>query len=335
MKEFSHAKIRLTVWYTLGLMLVSIFLSGIYYQRTISMLEVQYRQIELRLNDNKFPAQPMRNLSQRLELLADDFILIKSFLVRQLLMINGLVLILGVTSSYFLAGITLMPIKKSLEKQKQFIGDAAHELKTPLTALKTSLEVGLMDKQTKSAKKLLESSLNDVNSLTALTENLLSLAKLESADFKLNFEQVKLEQVINRVVNHLKPLAKKKKISLKTSCLAGLSLVANENALVEAVMILVDNAIKYSGEKTEIKIIAKKEKNKLVLKITDQGIGIDQKHLDKIFDRFYRVDDSRTKNFRAGYGLGLALAKKIVTQHSGIIKVESKLNQGSTFTIIF
>ncbi len=335
MKEFRHAKIRLTVWYTLGLMLVSIFLSGIYYQRTISMLEVQYRQIELRLNDNKFPAQPMRNLSQRLELLADDFILIKSFLVRQLLMINGLVLILGVTSSYFLAGITLAPIKKSLEKQKQFIGDAAHELKTPLTALKTSLEVGLMDKQTKSAKKLLESSLNDVNSLTALTENLLSLARLESADFKLNFEQVKLEQVIDRVVNHLKPLAKKKKISLKTSGLAGLSLVANENALVEAVMILVDNAIKYSSEKTEIKIIAKKEKNKLILKIIDQGIGIDQKHLDKIFDRFYRVDDSRTKNFRAGYGLGLALAKKIVTQHSGKIEVESKLNQGSTFTIIF
>jgi len=335
MKEFRHAKIRLTVWYTLGLMLISLFLSSIYYQRTISMVEAQYRQIELRLNANKLPAQPMRNLSQRLELLADDFILIRSFLVRQLLMINGLVFIVGVTSSYFLAGITLAPIKKSLEKQKQFIGDAAHELKTPLTALKTSLEVGLMDKQTKSAKKLLESSLDDVNSLTALTENLLSLARLESDNFKLNFELVSLEKVIERTINHLKPLATKKKINFEVSGLAGHSLMANENALVEAVMILVDNAIKYSHEKTTIKIQGKKQKNKLVLKIIDQGIGIDKKHLDKIFDRFYRIDEARSKNFRAGYGLGLALAKKIVTQHSGIIEVESKLNQGSTFTLIF
>lgn len=335
MNEFGRAKLRLTVWYTLVLMVVSSFLSGIYYQRTISMVEAQYHQIESRLMDKRIPTPPMKNLTQRLELLEDDFVLIRSFLVRQLLMINGLVLLVGGTASYFLAGVTLLPIQRSLEKQKHFVADAAHELKTPLTALKTSLEVGLMDKHNYSAKKLLESSLDDVNSLTSLTENLLSLARLESDDFSLSFEVVSLDQVINRVINHLKPLADQKKIKIKVNELNNFNLLANENALVEAMMILVDNAIKYSHEKTEIKIQVKKQKNKLILKIIDQGIGIESKHLDKIFDRFYRIDESRTKKFRAGYGLGLSLAKKIIIQHGGKIEVESKLNQGSTFTIIF
>lgn len=340
MKQFKTAKLRLTFWYTFILMLVSLFLSTIYYQRTIGRLEFEYRQIESRLNGVDMPPPPgapqMRNLPQKLELLEENFEVVREFLVKQMLIINAMVLVLGGTSSYFLAGKTLKPIQKSLEKQKQFIGDAAHELKTPLTALKTSLEVGLMDKKIdKDSAKLLESSLEDVDSLTSLTENLLSLARLESDNYATSFEIVELKNIINRVVKHLKPLADQRKIKLKVSGLSNLTVFGNEDALVEAVMVFVDNAIKYSHEKSEVNIKAVKQKNNLVLKIIDQGIGIDQKYLSQIFDRFYRVDDARTKGNRFGYGLGLALAKRIIEQHGAKIKVDSELGEGSIFTIIF
>ncbi len=338
MNQLLTAKLRLTFWYTLTLMVVSLFLSTIYYQRTVAMIEAQYRQIESRLIDQRTLSAPQqrRNLPQRLELLAEDLELIRSFLVRQLLFINVMVFVVGGTVSYFLAGKTLKPIQASLEQQKQFIGDAAHELRTPLTALKTSLEVGLMDKKiTGSAKKLLESNLADVNSLTALTENLLSLARLESEDFIFNFAVIRLEKIINRVIQHLKPLASQKKIKIKVSGLNNQTVLGNENALVEAVMVLVDNAIKYSHQKSEIKIEVKTQKNNLILQIIDQGIGIDQKHLSQIFARFYRVDEARTKGERYGYGLGLALAKKIIDQHGAKIKVSSELGKGSIFTLIF
>lgn len=338
MNQLLTAKLRLTFWYTLTLMVVSLFLSTIYYQRTLAMIEVQYKQIEIRLNEQRISPSPQqrRNLPQRLELLAEDLELIRSFLVRQLLFINAMVFVIGGTVSYFLAGKTLKPIQVSLEQQKQFIGDAAHELRTPLTALKTSLEVGLMDKKiTGSAKKLLESNLADVNSLTALTENLLSLARLDSEDFIFSFAVIRLEKIINRVLQHLKPLADQKKIKIKVSGLNNQTVLGNENALVEAVMVLVDNAIKYSHEKSEIKIKVRTQKNNLILQIIDQGIGIEQKNLPQIFARFYRVDEARTKGEWHGYGLGLALAKKIVDQHGAKIKVTSELGKGSTFTLIF
>ncbi|MFZ5437998.1 MAG: sensor histidine kinase [Patescibacteria group bacterium] len=338
MNQLLTAKLRLTFWYTLTLMVVSLFLSTIYYQKTVAMIEVQYKQIEIRLNDQRISpfSQQRRNLPQRLELLTEDLELIRSFLVRQLLFINAMVFVIGGAVSYFLAGKTLKPIQVSLEQQKQFIGDAAHELRTPLTALKTSLEVGLMDKKINSvAKKLLKSNLADVNSLTALTENLLSLARLDSEDFVFSFTVIELEKIINRVLQHLKPLSEQKKIKIKVSGLNNQTVLGNENALVEAVMVLVDNAIKYSNKKSEIKIKVKTQKNNLILQIIDQGIGIDKKHLAQIFARFYRVDEARTKGERHGYGLGLALAKKIIDQHGAKIKVTSELGRGSVFTLIF
>jgi len=336
MKEFKTAKIKLSLWYTVVILFISLLLSSMYYLRTIQVLRIQYQQIELKIGEGRnFRNQPLSHNPKRLEYLEEDFANFETLLQKQLLIINVLVMIAGGTASYFLAGKTLLPIQEYLKKQKRFIADAAHELKTPLTALKTSLEVELLDKKlNQSSKKVLKNNLKDVDSLASLTENLLSLARIDDKKFVLDFEKVELKKVIKRSVAHIMPLANKKKIKIKTSNV-NQSISGNENSLVEAVMIILDNAIKYSDKNTNIKIIGKSQKNKTILKIIDQGIGMDEKHLSQIFDRFYRVEESRTNIDRKGYGLGLAVAKKIIDQHGGKITVESKLNKGSIFTLVF
>jgi len=336
MQEFKTAKIRLSFWYTAILLVISLMLTSMYYFRTIQVLEIQYQQIEQKINENRNPqGLALNHLPRRLEFLAEDFENFENLLQKQLLIINGLVMIAGGTASYFLAGRTLRPIQISLNKQKRFVADAAHELKTPLTALKTSLEVELLNKKlNKSSIKVLKNNLKDVDSLASLTENLLSLARIDGKNFSSSFETVDLNKVVNRAVGHVLPLSNKKKIKIKLSKIK-YPILGNENALVEAVMIILDNAIKYSDKDTQIKIIGEKQKNKIILKIIDQGIGMDDKHLSQIFDRFYRVEESRADIDRKGYGLGLAVAKKIIDQHGGKIIVESKLNKGSTFTLVF
>ncbi|MBT4123849.1 MAG: HAMP domain-containing histidine kinase [Candidatus Pacebacteria bacterium] len=337
MKQFIDAKIKLTIWYTMILMIVSIFLSGTYYLRTVNMLEGQYRQIEMRFSEKGVPPKSFpKHVPRKLQLLEDDFFIISNYLKKQLFLINGLVFLLGATASYFLAGKTLIPIQESLEKQKRFIADASHELRTPLTALKTSLEVSLLDKKLNlSARKVLQDNLKDINSLTSLTENLLSLARVDDNNFQLSFQKLELKNIIEKAINHITPLAKKKNIDIKVSGLNNQLLQGNENALVEVMMIVLDNAIKYSSPKTIIKVSVEKKGKNLLLKIKDQGIGISKDNLPFIFDRFYRAESSRTKQTKTGYGLGLSVAQKIMNQHSGQILVESKVNRGSIFTLVF
>jgi two-component system sensor histidine kinase CiaH len=334
MKQFVKARLRLTTWYTTILLMVSLFLSGIYYSRTIRMIELQYHQIENRFTDR--PPMGGRGLGfqERLELLDDEFTSIQDFLKKQLFIINGFVFLIGGFSSYFLAGKTLYPIQKSLEKQKSFVANAAHELKTPLTAIKTSLEVSLMSKKINSeSKKIIKENLEDVDSLTRLTENLLSLARIEEDDFVLSFENVDLSKVVSRAVGHVRPLAKLKNIKIIVSHKKNLSIFGNEDALVEVLMVILDNAIKYSNKDTTIKLVIGNKGKKNFIKVIDQGMGIDKKHLSQIFDRFYRVDQARVNH--SGYGLGLSVAKKIMNQHDGSIDVESTLAKGSTFTLVF
>lgn len=335
MKQFVDVKIRLTMWYTIVIMVVSVFLSGIYYVRTLNMLEGQYRQIELRFID-RGPEQFPKHVPRRLQLLEDDFIVVSSYLKNQLFVINGFVFLLGLTASYFLAGKTLTPIQKSLEKQKRFIVDASHELKTPLTALKTSLEVSLLDKKINSfSRKVLQDNLKDVDSLTSLTEDLLSLARVDEDNISFNFKKIKLKTIIERALNHITPLAKYKNIIIRTSGLKDQLLFGNEDALVELMIIILDNAIKYSSSKTIINVLVEKKGKHILIKVKDQGKGIDKKHLPFIFDRFYRVESSRTKQTKNGYGIGLSVAQRIMKQHFGQIQVESKVSKGSTFTLVF
>jgi signal transduction histidine kinase len=221
-----------------------------------------------------------------------------------------------------------------LDEQNRFITDASHELNTPLTALKTSLEVNLRNKQLnlEEAKEVLQSNLEDVNSLQSLSEELMGVVMYQKQNGNFKMEKIALPVVIKSAVEKVKSLAEKKKIIIKVD-IAKAFVIGDEKSLRELFVILLDNAIKYSANKTLISLTAKKEDSLIEVTVEDTGAGIKKEDLPHIFDRFYRADRSRTKQRVGGYGLGLSIAKRIVTLHNGSIRVESEIGKGSAFIV--
>lgn len=259
---------------------------------------------------------------------------IKRRIILNLLATNLVILSLSAILGYLLSGKTLKPIKQMVDEQNRFITDASHELRTPLTALKSSMEVFLMDPKTdvNEAKTLIKESINDVDNLTALSDSLLQLAQYEKPNGNLKMEEMSILESINEALNKLEPLAKNKHISISKNE-DDYKIVASKNAIKDVFKVLIENAIKYSNDGGKIEITAKKSDGYVQISIKDDGIGIDQKDISHIFDRFYRADKSRSDSKRTGYGLGLSIAKRIVDNHKGNISVESIINKGSTFTV--
>lgn len=338
MNKFNQARFKLAFYYSLILVAVSLFLSCIYYYQTAGVINLHSTRINQRLEQD-LPRQ-MRGPMIHAQVVRSELEAAREQILNQLVLINGFVFLLGAGASYFLSGVTLQPIKQSLEEQKQFVADAAHELKTPLTALKTSLEVSLMDKKlSKKARQVLKDNLADIKSLAALTEGLLSLAKADNKT-QQSFSKVSLIKVVKRAVDQVKALADHKLIKLEwkkpNDFKRGQDLVRGDQiSLVKVLVILLDNAIKYSPEETTVKVKLEKSGKQFLVKVTDQGPGIPKREQKNIFKRFYQVEQARTKNGQGGYGLGLAVAKKIMEQHQGKIEVKSETGQGSQFQLIF
>jgi signal transduction histidine kinase len=317
---FQTARLKLTAWYLLIIMTVSILFSLAAYNRfhrELGRLEV-------------VPAPPL--FGRRVLMMNDQliFLEVRQRLLRSLVMINLTILVLSGGLGYWLAGKTLKPIRKMVEEQNRFVSDASHELKTPLTSLKTAFEVYLRAKKKSAPESLVKESLSEVNKLQKLTEGLLVLSR----DQRPQLGPVKLQSVINSARQRVKPLAQAKKIKInhvKTS----LKVRANEDLLTDLLVILLDNGIKYSPFGSEVKIVAKRDGGQGLITVSDHGVGIAPKDLPRVFDRFYRADKSRTKNNSGGYGLGLAIAKKITEQFGGKIKVASRLNHGTSFQLSF
>lgn len=251
-----------------------------------------------------------------------------------LVLINVGILILSGAAGYFLAGRTLQPIKEMIDEQNRFVTDASHELRTPLTALRSEIEVALRDPRMDKteAKKILNSNLEEVLNLQQLSDNLIKLTQYRNLAGNLQFEKISLKTVANEAIKKVTPLAKQKQITI-SSQMSSISLEADKASLVELLVILLDNAIKYSPEKSSIIIEAVKSHDQVQVKVIDQGFGIEKDEIKHLFDRFYRADQSRSKENIPGYGLGLSIAKQIVERHGGTIEVESEIGQGSTFFV--
>jgi len=248
--------------------------------------------------------------------------------------INLLILMLSALLGYFLAGRTLRPIRNMIDEQNRFITDASHELNTPLTSLKTSIEVNLRDKKIdlEKAKNVLSSNLEDVNNLQFLSDELIKITQYQKPNSYFQFEKVLLPEIIKAAVDKIKPMAIKKNIVIKVNA-PKFYVEADSRSFVELFVILLDNAVKYSKENKSVNITAVKTDSKINIKIEDNGIGIAKDDLLYIFDRFYRADKSRTKQQVKGYGLGLSIAKRIVDLHKGTIGAVSVANKGTIFTI--
>ena len=246
---------------------------------------------------------------------------------------NVLILISGGVASYYLARRTLQPIEEAHEAQNRFTADASHELRTPIAAMRSETEVTLMNPKLTlgQAKTQLQSNLEEMDKLTALSEGLLRLARFEHAD--LPKKPIELRQVVQDAINRVMPTAEARNILITGEIPDGMKGIGDAASLTEAVVILLDNAIKYSPEKSEIAVSAAANQKAMSLIVKDQGAGIKATELPYIFERFYRADTARSKQQVHGYGLGLAIAKNIVEVHGGVLTAKSTVGKGSAFTI--
>lgn len=328
---FRSARIRLTAWYLLIIILISAAFSIAIYLGVSNDIERRFSRLESKLMRDNDGLKMPRGMHQ---IMHGHFLEARNRILLILIIVNGSIVIISSGAGYFLAGKTLEPIEESLEEQKRFVADASHELRTPLTSLKTSIEVALRDKKLnkQTAKDVLSNSLEDVDNLETLASDLLILAQSDASNQKISFETVDLAPIVERARKNVEPTARKKSTSLQIE-VEPLVIEAQAQSLEKLLTILLDNALKYTQEKGKIILTAVKDGNSVVFKINDDGIGIDEKDISHIFDRFYRVDQSRSKNKIAGFGLGLSIAKRIVDTHKGSIDVTSTLGSGSTFTI--
>lgn len=246
-----------------------------------------------------------------------------------LLYINIIVFIAGGLGSYFLARRTLRPIEESHEAQSRFTSDASHELRTPLAAMKAELEVTLRDTQLSidESKEVLESNLEEVNKLIKLSEMLLQLSRLEHGT--LEKQRVDVVTVLDEVLKRYPQEKKRFNISSRKTAFT----YANEPAVLEVLSILVENARKYSPPKSKINVRIFEQRGFVGFEIKNEGPTIPEALLPKLFERFFRADVSRTESSKNGYGLGLAIAKKIVDIHHGEINVTS-INDITTFSVL-
>lgn len=330
---FHSARLKLTAWYLLIIMVISIFFSVAFYQTSTREIQRAIRRIEAR-DQLQFGALTpfLEQLRQPLE---ENLIEAEQRLQILLLLINLGIFTFAGGIGYFLAGKTLKPIQEMLEQQHRFITDSSHELRTPLTALRAEMEAGLLDKNmdSKEARRLITSNLEEVIQLQNLSDNLLQLAQYQNQNKQtVTYHALSLQQIIEDSLKKVLPLAKKKHINIINS-ISDTTFFGDNISLTQLFVILLDNAIKYSSEKTKIFLSSRKIENTIEISVADQGMGIDKKDIPHIFDRFYRTDSSRTKTKNAGYGLGLAIAKRIVDEHNGEISIKSQINIGTTFTI--
>ena len=246
-----------------------------------------------------------------------------------------LALIIATIVGHILSGKAMVPLKAAYEKQRQFAADASHELRTPLAVVMASAELLQNDPSIKSPflKQVVEDVHDEVKKMTKLVGDLLVVARSDNKALKLKPSKFDLGAVAAQTARLMQPLAEQKNIAIIAENLPKTMIHADEQKIRQLVLIMVDNAVKYTPEGGKVTLeFRKAEKGKVCLAVSDTGIGIAPEDQEKVFDRFYRVDKARSREM-GGNGLGLAIAQEIVELHHGTIAIDSVLGQGTTFTI--
>jgi heavy metal sensor kinase len=222
-------------------------------------------------------------------------------------------------------------LDEAFTTQRQFMEDISHELKTPLSILKGELEVTL--KKIRSAEEYettLHSSLEEVNHLAGIVENLLTLARFDAKTTTPQAVSLDLNLLVKDALEAIQVLAIQKDITLQLNSAHTVDILADKNQLKRMVLNILDNAIKYTQRGGKISIDLRQQNESAAIDITDTGLGIPESELPYIFDRFYRVDKSRSS---IGFGLGLSIAQSIAKAHGGKIDAKANVPHGTIFTI--
>ncbi|MEI7810588.1 MAG: HAMP domain-containing sensor histidine kinase [bacterium] len=314
--EFFVARLRLTFYYSATAVVILGGSSILLYNTILSNLTQS-------ISENIFldPAVSKLIIDKAQDILLNRFLTID-------LIIIFFVVILG----FFLTYKTLDPIKVNMQKQKRFIADASHELRTPVAVVISGLEVNLSNKNLDldQAKKTLENTLNEMREFSKLSNDLLNLSKYDMPTLD-EYELISINELVKSVTEKNKNLSKLKNINIETKLEAPqVNVLGSEIDLSRVLFNILDNAIKYTNDGGNILVSDKIISNKYIITINDDGIGIKADILSKIFNPFFRGDEARTT---AGAGLGLTLSKKIIENHRGLISIKSEENKGTNVII--
>lgn len=321
---FRSATFKLTAWYICILVIISLLFSIVIY--SISATEVRSRLDYGRIPQG-LPGGNNQSFGSFRDIQVHEA---ESNLITSLAIANICIWVIGGIGSYYLARRTLLPIEEAHEAQSRFTSDASHELRTPLASMKTELEVALRDHTLTEPemRELLVSNLEEVDKLTKLSQTLLQLSQLDHDSIKL--ENISLNTALYSAIERFNKTEARVIFANESSR----NVLANRSSIEELMTILIDNAVKYSPDNTQVRVRIITRKNMTGFEVSNEGKGIPEEILPHIFDRFYRADASRTGGKKKGYGLGLSLAKKIVELHSGELVVTSGINQVTTFRVL-
>ena len=236
--------------------------------------------------------------------------------------------------SLFLANKALVPIKIAWDKQKNFIADASHELKTPLTVINTSLEIIMDNKEetVESQSKWVENAQGEINRMAKLLDDLLLIASSDfdkSSIFKAVFN---ISYALNQAILPFESVAYEKGITVKIEIQPEIEFCGDEGKIKQLIAILIDNAIKYTPQGGNVTLKLNSDDSTIEILVIDTGKGIAKEHLNKVFERFYRVEKSRSRSL-GGSGLGLSIAECIVKDHNGNISASNSFGKGAMLKV--
>ena len=255
-------------------------------------------------------------------------------LKNRLFSMSSIIIITSIVASYILSKKTLKPIIIAWERQTEFVQNAAHELRTPLTIIQAKQQLLLKEPESKIIDKSEDISLtiNETRRLTKLVKELMVLAMADSNQLDIKRENKNIDELIKDVVIPYVEYAKMQNKELKVELNCNKEINIDINKITQLMVILLDNAIKYTKEGETIEVKTHCKDGKCTIEVLDTGIGINDEQKKHIFERFYRADKARTRE-TGGTGLGLAIAQTIVKAHGGTIKVYNNEPKGTKFVV--
>lgn len=258
---------------------------------------------------------------------------IKNNIISIYMIVSSVLVILGMVASIILSKRTIKPISENMQKQVQFVSDASHELRTPLSIVQSKLE-NILTKTNSSVYEVSEDiaiSLKEVSRLNKLTTDLLTLTRSDNGVSVYNFDTYDISEVLKDTILVFKEISLLDNKEFNYN-IESIIFSFDREKIIQLLVILLDNALKYTTNGESINVIIKKEGQDCIIKVSDTGIGIDDKSKKRVFERFYREDKARSRK-TGGNGLGLAIGKNIVMIHNGKITVNDFKPKGTVFEV--
>ncbi|MED3688571.1 HAMP domain-containing sensor histidine kinase [Peribacillus butanolivorans] len=295
----------------------------------ISVNGATYRALSTKVDTEygEMTVQFIRNVDTEKEML--DLLLLILFVG------GGIGSLVAVGAGYLLAGRALIPVKKSWDQQQQFVSDASHEIRTPLAVIQSRADLLFQSPNATIEEKAVDISIisKEVRRLNKLVNGLLTLTRTDSNQMEVKKANFFLDDLLLEIVEQYTDIASFEEKTITSYAPNQVVFLGDKERIHQLLVILVDNAMKFTDEGSVISISCVKNSSSIILSVEDNGKGIPQEEIPKIFNRFYQIEQSRSVN--EGSGLGLSIAKWIVNTHQGTIKVTSKPNTSTRFEITF